>query len=294
IRGGRGQDVLIDGLGNDSVYGGGGDDVFIYTQGSLLGDPSASQDFMDGGRGFDVLYLVLDEATFDAADANGATGRNPSRVLTKRPRRGIARRGGSDPMFDARDDLTEQPPPVEDDPDGALVAAVARGESAAASRLVDRHLPRLTALAYRMLGDAHEAEDVAQEVFLRVWRNAAKWEPGRAKFSTWMHRVALNLCYDRLRKRRETPTDAIPERADDGPGPDAPLETRQLGALVRGAVDALPPRQRAAILLCHFGDTTNISAAETMGVSVEALESLLARGRRTLRKELSALGPDIL
>jgi len=197
-------------------------------------------------------------------------------------------------MFDAWGDVKDVTEPADRDPDGALILAVAEGDGAAASTLVDRHLPRMLALANRMLGDPHEAEDVAQEVFLRVWKHAAKWRPGEAKFSTWMHRVALNLCYDRLRRRRDVPTEDVPEQPDDGPQPDQPLQRAQTGRIVRAALAELPARQKTAILLCHFGEASNIDAAETMGVSVEALESLLARGRRALREKLSALDPDML
>ena len=89
------------------------------------------------------------------------------------------------------------------DPDEDLVDRVARGDPAAIRALTARKLPRLLALAGRMLGDAVEAEDIAQEAMLRAWRQAPKWRPGVAKFDTWLHRVALNLCYDRLRRRRE-------------------------------------------------------------------------------------------
>src|SRR5512147_367541 len=89
------------------------------------------------------------------------------------------------------------------DPDADLVRSAGAGDAQAASALVRRHLPKMVGLARRMLGDAAEAEDVAQDVFLRVWREAPRWRPGAAKFETWMHRVALNLCYDRLRRRRE-------------------------------------------------------------------------------------------
>src|SRR3982751_1948529 len=97
------------------------------------------------------------------------------------------------------------------DPDGDLVRRVGEGDALAIEALVARKLPRMTALAYRLLGDRGEAEDVVQEVFVRVWRGAATWQPGAARFDTWMHRVALNLCTDRLRKRRET---ALPQDWD--------------------------------------------------------------------------------
>lgn len=172
------------------------------------------------------------------------------------------------------------------DPDEELLARVAAGDPAAARDLVIRKLPRLLALAARMLGDAREAEDVAQDAFLRVWKQAPKWAPGAAKFDTWLHRVALNLCYDRLRRRREIAVAELPDRADDGPAPDRGLEAQDAGRRVSAALATLPDRQREAIVLCHYQELGNIEAAAVMGVSVEALESLLGRGRRALRAAL--------
>lgn len=172
------------------------------------------------------------------------------------------------------------------DPDEELLSRVASGDPAAVRALVGRKLPRLLGLAGRMLGDAQEAEDVAQEAFLRVWRQAPKWKPGAARFDTWLHRVALNLCYDRLRRRRELAYAEPPEQADEGPGPDRGLQALDAGRRVNAALQALPDRQREAIVLCHYQELGNIEAAAVMGVSVEALESLLGRGRRALRAAL--------
>ena len=173
------------------------------------------------------------------------------------------------------------------DPDEELLARVAQGDPAAVRALVGRKLPRMLALAQRMLGDAAEAEDVAQEAFLRVWKQAPRWRPGQARFDTWLHRVALNLCYDRLRRRREVSTDEPPERPDPGPAPDRGLQAADVGRRVSRALQALPERQREAIVLCHYQELGNIEAASVMGVSVEALESLLGRGRRALRAALA-------
>jgi RNA polymerase sigma-70 factor (ECF subfamily) len=179
------------------------------------------------------------------------------------------------------------------DPDDELVRRAGTGDAAAVQALVARKLRRVLSLAERMLGDAAEAEDVAQETFVKVWRNAPNWRPGAAKFDTWLHRVTLNLCYDRLRRRREKPTAEPPDTPDPGPGPDRGLMAAAVGERVRTAMQALPPRQREAIVLCHYQELGNIEAAGVMGVSVEALESLLSRGRRALKAALADLKGDV-
>ena len=173
-----------------------------------------------------------------------------------------------------------------DDPDAELVARVGRGETSAFRALADRKLARIHALALRRLGDRALADDVVQEAFLRIWRNAARWRATEARFDTWLHRVVLNLCTDRLRQRREIPMSETPEQADPARSAQADLERDETAQRVRDAVAALPPRQREAILLNNYQELSNVEAARAMKLSVDALESLLARARRALRSAL--------
>jgi RNA polymerase sigma-70 factor (ECF subfamily) len=194
------------------------------------------------------------------------------------------------------------------DPDWDLIERVGRREAPAARELVAKKLPRLLSLATRLLGDRDEANDVAQDVFLRVWREAARWQPGTARFDTWLHRVALNLCYDRLRRVRRRATDTSPdalesvapydapsdapvstvaEALDPAPRPDEVLAASVDRRRVRMAIENLPARQREALVLQYYEECSNVEAAQVMGISVDALESLLARARRTLRIALA-------
>ncbi len=178
------------------------------------------------------------------------------------------------------------------DPDAELVARVGVRDASAVRVLVARKLPRLLALATRMLGDRTEAEDVAQETFLRIWNQAPRWRDGEARFDTWLHRVVLNLCYDRLRGRREEPVNTLPDVPDTQPEPAAQAELRSRDARVRQALAALPPRQREALVLQYYQDMSNVEAANLTGITVDALESLLARARRNLRAQLAGDPPS--
>lgn len=178
----------------------------------------------------------------------------------------------------------------ERDPDAELVARVGEQDPAAVRTLVSRKLPRLLALATRMLGDRMEAEDVAQETFVRIWKQAPHWKEGEARFDSWIHRVALNLCYDRLRGRREDPVAELPDEADPQPLPDLQIGARVRDERVRAALAALPARQREALVLNYYQELSNIEAAALMGITVDALESLLARARRNLRAQLAGSG----
>lgn len=177
--------------------------------------------------------------------------------------------------------------------DDALMARIADGDAVAYGELVDMQLERVLAVARRMLGREADAEDVAQEALLRLWRQADKWDGGRAQISTWLYRVTTNLCIDRLRAKRE---DAVAEI------PDTPEPARQFQSMeeddLRGFMDEalqqLPERQRMALVLFHYEDLSMARVAEMMEISVEAVESLLARGRRTLKTKLSPAWREFL
>ena len=181
------------------------------------------------------------------------------------------------------------------DPLALLVADAGRGDRRAAQALVEAISPKIWRIAWRLLRDSAEAEDVTQEALIRMWKMAPNWKPGRAKFETWLHHVATNLCFDRLRKAgRFVEENAAPELCDQGPLPDADLVGQALRVRIDVALSALPDRQRAAIVLTHYEGLSGKEAGEVLGVSVDALESLLARGRRTLRMALAREKHELL
>ncbi|MCC5995612.1 MAG: RNA polymerase sigma factor [Oceanicaulis sp.] len=180
--------------------------------------------------------------------------------------------------------------------DRALADGVARGDREAIAALTRRCLPMVHALSMRLLRDAGEAEDAAQDVFVKVWRKIDGYDPERARLETWIGRIAINTCHDRLRKRREMPLagEDAPDAPDPAPGADQILAAGQSAQRVRAAVAALPERQRAALELRHFQDMSQAEAAGILEISVEALESLLARARRALKAELASEADGII
>ena len=180
--------------------------------------------------------------------------------------------------------------------DAALLARYARGDAAAARALTARLVPRVHAQAFRMLGDSAEAEDVAQDAMMRLWRIAPEWRTGEAKVSTWLYRVVANLCTDRLRKRPRgaVPLEAVAEPPDPTPSVEAQMQTDARTRALRRALAALPERQRLAVMMRHFDGASNPEIAAQLGISTEAVESLTARGKRALaaalKGQVAALG----
>lgn len=180
--------------------------------------------------------------------------------------------------------------------DAALLARYAAGDGAAARLLAARLAPRAYAHAYRVLGDAAEAEDVTQEALLRLWKQATDWDAGRAQAGTWLYRVVANLCTDKLRQRRTEPLDDATAPADPAPSVERRMQQSARHDALQGALLRLPERQRQAVILRHIEGLANPEIAEILDVGVEAVESLTARGKRALTADLAgqrdALGYD--
>lgn len=174
--------------------------------------------------------------------------------------------------------------------DEELMAAVCDGDQSAYQTIVRQHLNPISHYAFRILGNRKDTEDITQEVFLKLWVNAASWDPKKAKLTTWLHRIAHNLCIDYLRKHGNTQTqeevkepyqENEPIQSNSGN-----LEQQEKTKQLNEAISLLPENQRSALMLCHYAGFSNKEAAGIMNVSVKALESSIARARRSLRASL--------
>src|SRR5471030_1240837 len=143
-----------------------------------------------------------------------------------------------------------------DDSDEALMARIARGDELAFRQLSRRHLPAMLGVARRILGNAADAEDVAQEAMLRVWTHAPRWQP-LAAFRTWLTRVVVNLCLDRKRRKPWVALEAAGEIVDPTPGVTEQAEHDEREHQLTAAIAGLPERQRAAIMLTYSEDMSN-------------------------------------
>ena len=177
----------------------------------------------------------------------------------------------------------------DDVPDEALLVLFANGDSAAARVLTLRLTPRVMAHAYRLLGNRAEAEDVAQEAMLRLWKQAGDWRQGEAKVTTWLYRVVANLCIDRQRRARggSVALDAIPEPADGRASAVEEMQEHARAEALQTALNDLPERQRQAVVLRHIEGLANPEIAGIMEITVEAVESLTSRGKRALSAALA-------
>jgi RNA polymerase sigma-70 factor (ECF subfamily) len=173
--------------------------------------------------------------------------------------------------------------------DDALLRLYANGDRRAAAELTTRLAPRVYGVAMRVMNSHAEAEDVTQEAMLRLWKMAPDWQPGAAKVSTWLYRVAMNLCIDRKRRARggHVDLDAVPEPPDQGQSVAERMQETARQDALQGALMRLPERQRQAVVLRHLEELSNPEIAAIMEITVEAVESLTARGKRALAAALA-------
>lgn len=174
-----------------------------------------------------------------------------------------------------------------DSPDEVLLIHFANGDPGAARALTMRLTPRVMGHAYRLTGNRAEAEDIAQEAMLRLWRLAPDWRQGEAKVTTWLYRVVANLCADRHRRGQMTTLESVPDPVDEAPSAAHRLQERARSDALQAALGRLPLRQRQAVVLRHIDGLTNPEIAEVMETGVEAVESLIARGKRGLVADLA-------
>ena len=172
--------------------------------------------------------------------------------------------------------------------DHELMARAARGEERAFRTLAERHAGAALRLARRILGNEAMAEDIVQDALLRVWVNAPRWRP-EAAFRTWLYRIVVNLCLNARRRTGDLPLEAAGEVADAGPAPDHQLQLDERDRRLAAAIETLPQRQRAAIVLTYHEGLGKAEVAEVLDTSVSSVEALLVRAKRALR---AAFGSD--
>lgn len=171
--------------------------------------------------------------------------------------------------------------------ESSLLIAFANGDHEAGRVLIIRLTPNALGQAFRMLQDRGEAEDVVQEAMLKLWKQAPDWQHGQAQVSTWMYRVIANLCMDRFRRRkRGIDLEDIVDPVDDRPSIAARMQEQSRMQALSEALRSLPDRQAQAVALRHLEGLSNPEVAKVMETSIEAVESLTARGKRTLAKIL--------
>jgi RNA polymerase sigma-70 factor (ECF subfamily) len=175
--------------------------------------------------------------------------------------------------------------------DTALMALLARGDTQAFAELMNRYLKVMVAVADRILSSRAEADEVAQEAFLRLWSYAPQWDPaGTGTPRTWLSRVVTNLCLDRCRRRRSVPLEEAAEIEDERPNALVVLQDEDRQRLVKGLLEGLPESQRAAVVLAYYEEMSGKDIAAALKLSVGAVESLLVRARRALRGAVQEAG----
>lgn len=179
------------------------------------------------------------------------------------------------------------------DQDDLLLERIAHDDERAFRTLVERHVDRAYGLALRILRNATDAEDVVQDTLLKVWTQRGNWQPGKARFSTWLYRVVTNRCLDICRKPRTTDIEDAPEPMDEALDALSAIHAGEVNLLLERAMGRLPNQQRIALILSYNDDLSNPEIAEIMQTTVMAVESLLKRGRQQLRTILLGVEAEI-
>ncbi len=179
------------------------------------------------------------------------------------------------------------------DDDHGLMVRVQRGDHQAFSQLVQKHSERFYAVAYRMLNNSAEAEDVVQDAFLKLWHKPQIWDPRKnAKFTTWFYRVITNAAIDKARRRVKMVSGEkiIDFVADDRRNPEDQMYQDETQRILEEAIQSLPDRQKAALNLCFYEGLSNKEAAEVLEVNLKALESLLMRAKAGMKEYMARKG----
>lgn len=197
----------------------------------------------------------------------------------------------------------ERSPPVHGGPaageDAAIAARLAARDPAALRIVIGAHAAVLHRIAFRMIGEPQDAEDIVQEALLRLWDQAPKiaarhpvgsQAAASLRLGGWLSRVVTNLAIDRLRRARRLSGGEVPDAADDAPLADALIEADERDGMTRTLLATLPDRQRAAIVLTYYEELPNAEAADALDMNIKAFESLLHRARAALRQAFAAQG----
>jgi RNA polymerase sigma-70 factor (ECF subfamily) len=183
----------------------------------------------------------------------------------------------------------------EEESDEVLLAAVAAGDRRSFRTLMTRHAPAMLALAERITGSPEDADEIVQEAFVKLWAAPEKWRPdGPASFSTWFYRVVVNACLDRRRRASPAPLEVAGDPADERPNGLEVTMSTQRRKMVAESIETLPDRQRAALSLYYFSEVSAPQAARILGLSLPAVEALLVRARKALRRTLASRGIERL
>ena len=215
-----------------------------------------------------------------SASRNASATRNPSRAHgSMESARNLLVTVGVKPAYPAA-------------PDAELIAWSAAGDRRAFDEIVTRHGQFALRVALRLVANAAVAEELAQESFLRAWEQRHRFDPLRARFTTWLYRIVTNQCVDYLRRKRPEPLPENFDLADPTIGTEDALEAKECHDTLQTALEKLSARQRATVVLVYYEGMSGAETARVLGLSSKAVERLLARARRDLRKSLAGTARD--